>query len=167
MDFALCQKIEVQADDNVMVIDSKRDIIVVAAHAENELFAIDPGVPERQIARLSSSGDRPVLSNFASIEYAAHLDRLVYYSANDGAKIYSIEVPPGSGWEELTAGIWTWQCLLDDQNRLDPIADAYNIASYQVNRSHTFGRFRIASYGDADLAILVRHTDTPVYAMRL
>jgi len=66
MDFALCQKIEVQADNNAMVIDPTRDIIVVAAHTENELFAIDPGVPERQIARLSSSGDRPVLSNFAS-----------------------------------------------------------------------------------------------------
>jgi hypothetical protein len=35
---------------------------------------------------------------------------------------------------------------------------------------HVFGRFRLVEYGDADpmtLAILVRHVDSPVYAMRL
>ena len=35
------------------------------------------------------------------------------------------------------------------------------------NKSHTFGRFRVATYGRTDVAILVRHTETPVYAMRL
>ena len=33
--------------------------------------------------------------------------------------------------------------------------------------AHAFGRFRIASFGALDLAILVRHVDSPVYAMRL
>ncbi len=36
-----------------------------------------------------------------------------------------------------------------------------------VNRDHTFGRFRIAHFKEFDVAILVRHIDSPVYAMRL
>jgi hypothetical protein len=161
------KKIDVEADDNAMAIDPKRDIIVVVAHAENTVFAIDPSAPERKMARLSSIGERPVLSKFGSIEYAVNLDRLVYYSANDGPQIYSIQAPADSGWEQLIAGSWTWQCLLDKKNRLDPIVDAYSSSSYSVNRSHTFGRFRVASYADADVAVLVRHTDTPVYAIRI
>ena len=38
---------------------------------------------------------------------------------------------------------------------------------YDVNQGHTFGRFRIARFEDVDLAVLVRHVDTPVYCMRL
>jgi hypothetical protein len=161
------KKIEVDADDNSMVFDGKRDVIVVAAHGENAIFAIDPSKPERKIARLCSNGERPILSRFASIEYASNLDRFVYYSANDGPKIYSIQAPAGSGWEELTAGTWTWQSLFNKKNRLDPIIDAYSSSSYPVNTTRTFGRFRVASYADADVAILIRHTDTPVYAIRL
>jgi len=32
---------------------------------------------------------------------------------------------------------------------------------------HTFGRFRVASWGSIDVALLIRHVDTPVYALRL
>ena len=52
-------------------------------------------------------------------------------------------------------------------NTLDPIRDAASRSRYAVNRAQTFGRFRIASLGAIDLAVLVRHIDTPVYAMRL
>ena len=48
-----------------------------------------------------------------------------------------------------------------------PIADAANHSRYPVNLSQTFGRFRIASFGTIDVAMLVRHVDSPVYAMRL
>jgi hypothetical protein len=36
-----------------------------------------------------------------------------------------------------------------------------------INLAHTFGRFRVAHFDDADLALLVRHVDSPVYAMLL
>jgi len=35
-----------------------------------------------------------------------------------------------------------------------------------VSLSHVFGRFRIASMEGVDVAILVRHVDSPVYAWR-
>jgi hypothetical protein len=161
------KKIQTHADHNAMAIDPVRDIIVVIISSSNALYAIDPSAPARELAGLSSSGNQPVISDYAALEYATNLDRFVYYSANDGPQIYSIAAPAGSTWLELTTGPWIWRRVLNDANRLDPIAHAAALSTHGVNKSHTFGRFRIATYGRTDVAILVRHTDTPVYAMRL
>jgi hypothetical protein len=161
------KKIQTRADHNAMAIDTVRDIIIVIASADNALYAIDPSEPAKDIARLSASGNQPVISEYAAIEYAPNLDQFVYFSANDGPQIYSIAAPAGSAWWSLTRGIWSWHSLLNDGNQLNPIAHAEAISSYDVNKSHTFGRFRVATYGPTDVAILVRHADTPVYAMRL
>ncbi|MBI4522500.1 MAG: hypothetical protein HY695_01665 [Deltaproteobacteria bacterium] len=161
------KKIRRAANHNAMQMDPMRDIIVVAVSAFNALYAIDPSTPDREIAPLASSGSRPGIAEYAAIEYAPNLDQFVYYSANDGPHLYSIAAPPGSGWLQLTAGSWTWRSILADGNSLDPIADAQSISSHVVNRSHTFGRFRIATHGKTDVAILIRHIDTPVYAIRL
>lgn len=155
------------ANHNAMQIDPVRDIIVVVVSAWDALCAIDPRAPNRAIVPLSSFGGKPTITQYAAIEYAPNLDQFVYYSANDGPDIYSITAPPGATWSQLTAGAWTWRSILSAGNSLDPIADAQALSSYTVNRSHTFGRFRIATYGGTDVAILVRHIDTPVYAMRL
>lgn len=155
------------ADHNAMAVIPGRDTIIVIVSATNALYAINPAEPERDILRLYASGDQPKISEYAALEYAPNLDRLVYYSANDGPHIYSIAAPAGSKWSDLIAGAWNWNKLLNDENNLDPVAHAHAISSCAVNTSHTFGRFRVATYGTIDLAILVRHTDTPVYAMRL
>ena len=161
------KKIQGAADDNAMQIDPLRDIIVVVVSAVNGLYAIDPSTPEREVVPLFSLGNQPVVTECAALEYAPDLDRFVYYSANDGANIYSIAAPARAAWSQLTGGPWTWRSILNDGNTLDPIADAQAISSHAVNRGHTFGRFRVAAYGGTDVAILVRHIDTPVYAMRL
>ena len=161
------KKIVQEADHNVMQIDPVRDIIVVAAGARNALYGIDPGAPEREIAGLASSGDRPAISPYAALEYAPGLDRLIYYSARDGAQVFALMPPAGSSWQQLTAGHWSWRSMTNKGNSLDPAADAQASSAHAVNLPHTFGRFRIASYGVTDMAVLVRHTDTPVYAMRL
>ena len=161
------KKIETRADHSAMAMDSMRDIIAVVVSASNALFAIDPSDPGREIARLSSEGDQHVILEYAALEYATNLDQFVYYSANEGPQIYAIKAPAGSTWSQLVAGPWTWRSLLNEGNRLDPVAQAAALSSYGVNVSHTFGRFRVATYDQTDVAILVRHTDTPVYAMRL
>jgi hypothetical protein len=161
------KKILTHADHNAMSIDSVRDIIVVLVNASNTLYAIDPGEPARVAVRLSSSANQPTISECAALEYAPNLDQFVYCSANDGPQIYSIAAPAGSSWAQLTAHAWIWRSVLSDGNNLDPVAHAAALSHYAVNRSHTFGRFRVATYGRTDVAILVRHTDTPVYAMRL
>jgi len=161
------KKIHKGADHNAMAMDPARDIILVTVSESNALNAIDPSAPDREIARISSAGNQPIISEFAALEYAPNLDQFVYFSANDGPQIYSIAAPSGSKWSQLTGGAWTWRSLLHERNRLDPVAHAQGISSFGVNKSHTFGRFRVATYGRTDVAILVRHTDTPVYALRL
>ena len=161
------KKMRGAADHNAMQIDPVRDIIVVIVSAFNGIYAIDPSAPDREIAPLACAGDRPVIMAYAAIEYAPNLDQFVYYSANDGPQIYSITAPAGSTWWHLTSDAWNWRSVLNGSNGLNPIADAQALSSYAVNGGHTFGRFRVASYGGTDVAILVRHIDTPVYAMRL
>jgi hypothetical protein len=155
------------ADHNAMQMDPLRAILVVSVAAFDALFAIDPSAPELPMVRLTSSADRPMISAYAALEYSPSLDRLIYYSANDGPQLYSIRAPAGSSWSQLTTDEWTWGSLLDEANVLNPVADAQASSSHAVNLHHTFGRFRVATYGRTDVAILVRHTDTPVYAMRL
>ena len=139
-----------------MEIHPPADVIVVAVHLQNALAAIDPERPDQPLAEFISSGEKPHLSPYAALEYSPRLQQLVYYSARDKASVYCVEVHDGAHWRQITAA-----------DSLDPIADAARQSSFEVNRAHTFGRFRIASFADFDLAILVRHVDTPVYAMRL
>ena len=83
------------ASHNAMQIDPRRDIIVVSVHARNELHALDPADPAREIARLRSVGPRPVLRPFAALEYAPNIDRLVYFSPMDDGIVYTIAPSPG------------------------------------------------------------------------
>jgi len=153
------------ANHNAMEIDPNRDLIVVLVHALDGLFAINPSDPAAPAVPLRSSGTRPRIADYAALEYAPNLDRLIYYSAQDGAAVHTIAAPPGSGWSALVAGEWDWaQCAGD---KIDPIADAKVASRYATNWRHTFGRFRVASWGSIDVALLIRHVDTPVYALRL
>ena len=80
----------------------------------------------------------------------------MYYSAADGAVVHAIDWDGEARWRVLSAAA-----------SRDPVADAAAQSRYHVNLAHTFGRFRIAHFDDGDLAILVRHVDSPVFAMRL
>jgi len=161
------KKLATRADHNVMAIDPEREIVLIAAWSANSLYALDPSAPGEKVAQIRSAGERPSVSEFAALEYAPNLDRFVYYSANDGPNIFAIAAPPGSTWGPLLSGAWIWQSLLSTDNSLNPITHSEAMSSHSVNRSHTFGRFRISTYERTDVAILIRHVDTPVYAMRL
>lgn len=150
-----------------MQIDSDGNIIVIAAHQKDSLFAVNPATPEAPPIRLNEDRTRLSLSEYAALEFAPNLDCFVYFSANDGGKIYAVKPPSGSSWSELIDGTWHWHCLSDDDTVFDPIAHAASLTMYAINRNHTFGRFRIARVGGIDLAILIRHIDTPVYALQL
>jgi hypothetical protein len=153
------------ANHNAMQIDPRQDIIVVLVHARDALYAIDPAHPEAPAAPLRSSSPRPRIAEYAAIEYAPNLDRFIYYSAQDGAAVHAIAAPEGSGWQALTTGEWEWTPCAGDG--LDPVADAQRCSHHAGNWRHTFGRFRVASWGAIDVALLIRHIDTPVYALRL
>jgi hypothetical protein len=154
------------ANHNAMQIDPVRDLILVAVHARDALHAIDPGDPEREIVRLESAGAKPMLRPYAAMQYAPNLASLVYFSPLDDGTVYLIAPLRGPSRDPFSE-TWTWRACRPAAGRLDPIADAARRSRYPVNLSQTFGRFRIASFGGIDLAVLVRHVDSPVYAMRL
>jgi len=156
-----------EADHNTMAIDSAGNIIVVLVHSRNQLCAIDPARPKVPMLPLHTSPGETNIHEYAALEYAPNLQAFICYSAADGATLYKLTPPRGKSWIELTNGIWTWESVLHRRNSLNPVADASRVAEHDINTSHTFGRFRLATYGDVDLAILVRHVDSPVYAMRL
>ena len=108
-----------------------------------------------------------MLRPYAALEYAPNLARLAYFSPLDGGIVYTIAPPSRRGSRDKFAGEWCWHANEPAANTLEPIGDAARRSRYPVNLSHTFGRFRVASFGAIDLAILVRHVDSPVYAMRL
>ena len=73
-----------------------------------------------------------------------------------GAVVHAVDWDGEARWRALSA-----------PTSLNPIADAAARSHHHVNLAHTFGRFRIAHFDELDIAVLVRHVDTPVYAMRL
>ena len=155
------------ANHNAMQIDPVHDVIVVSVHARDELHAIAPADPGREIERLESVGSKPMLQPYAAMEYAPNLACVVYFSPLDNGAVYLIAAPRSQRSRDALAGKWKWHALHPAAGTLDPIADAASRSRYPVNLSQTFGRFRIATFGAIDLAILVRHVDSPVYAMRL
>ena len=149
-------KLPGEANHNAMQIHPESDLIVVALHGRDALALIDPEHPGEAIAPVVSLGSKPRIHEYAALEYSAGIGSLVYYSAADGADVYAIDWDGKARWHALSA-----------PGSLDPIADAAAQSRHHVNRAHTFGRFRVAHFEDGDLAILVRHVDSPVYAMRL
>jgi hypothetical protein len=155
------------ANHNAMQIDPVHDIIIVSVHAHNALYAIDPADAGREIVRIESIGVKPVLRPYAALEYAPNIARLIYFSPSDNGIVYTLAPPSRRGSRDKFAGEWSWHATEPAANTLQPIDDAARRSRYPVNLSHTFGRFRVASFGAIDLAILVRHVDSPVYALRL
>jgi len=153
------------ANHNAMQWLPDLDLIVVACHVRDRLGVIDPARPELPILWLECVGERPRLREFAALELAPASGSLIYCSPRDAGAVFAIE-PPARDVEAVAGGSWRWR-RLDSMASFDPFRHAARVSQYPVNLSHCFGRFRVAHFDGADLAILVRHTDSPVYAMRL
>jgi len=155
------------ANHNAMQIDPLRDLIIVSVHARDELCVIDPADPGGEIVHLESAGAKPVLQPYAALEYAPNLACLIYFSPLDRGIVYTIAGLQERQPRDKLIEKLIWQAYQPPANMPGPISDAASRSHYPVNLSHAFGRFRTASFGAIDLAMLVRHVDSPVYAMRL
>jgi hypothetical protein len=149
-------KLPGHADHNAMQIHPDIDAILVVVPSQDALGVIDPTSPRTPLVPVQSSGDKPRLSEYASLEYSPRLQRIVYFSAVNKADVFAIDLTDEARWSKLTS-----------TNTRDPIDDAIRQSRSRLSVTHTFGRFRVASYRTVDIAILVRHVDSPVYAMRL
>jgi len=149
-------KVPGEANHNAMQIHPIADRIMLALHIRDSLATIDPKNPGAPISPVMSKGLKPSMHEYAALEYSPRMNALIYYSAYDGALVHAIDFDGDAHWRPIS-----------DAASLDPIDDAARQSRHPVNRAHTFGRFRIAHFGHVDLALLVRHVDSPVYAMRL
>lgn len=149
-------KLPGEASHNAMQFHPAADKIVVALHARDALAVIDPNCPGDALATVTSRGPKPRIRECAALEYSAGMGSLVYCSAADSATVYGIDWDADARWYVVSVPAGP-----------DPVADAAAQSRYPVNRAHTFGRFRIAHFDAIDLAVLIRHVDSAVYAMRL
>ena len=149
-------KLAGQANHNAMQIDPNTGSILISVHSRNALVAVDSGNPGAAVTQVESLGSKPKLHEFAALEYANGMGSYIYYSALDAAAVYAIDWNGKAHWRQLST-----------VSGLNPIADAAAQSQFEVRQAHTFGRFRVAHFDEFDLALLVRHVDSPVYAMRL
>ena len=155
------------ANHNAMQIDRAGEVIIVSVHERDALYAIDAGHPESELVCVQSAGSKPRLRPYAAMEYARNLDRVVYFAASDNGSLYTIAQPAAPSSSAKFSGKWMWRAYEPAIGTTNPIRDAASRSRYPVNLGHTFGRFRIACFAEIDVAVLVRHVDSPVYAMRL
>jgi hypothetical protein len=158
-------KVKGHANHCCMGYDPERDVLVVVVPGTDSVCVLDPDRPEARPRLVRRCDAQPRLREFASIEYARRLSQFVYCSAVDGGRVYSLSPPWAADSCAAASDEWQWQ--LCTQGGLDPIEDAAASSKHEVNKRHTFGRFRVAGFESADTAILVRHVDTPVYAMKM
>ena len=149
-------KLPGEANHNAMQIHPDADLILMSLHDRDSLAVIDPKNPGGPIAPAASLGSKPHIQEYAALEYSVGTGALVYYSAANGAIVYAIDWDGEAHWRVVSAPA-----------SLDPVADAAAQSRHPINKVHTFGRFRIACFDNVDLALLIRHVDSPVYAMRL
>ena len=153
-------KLPGQANHNVMQIDPHRDVILIPAHEPNALLALNPQAPAAPLQRLAEEGERPPLAPYAGLEFSLRLDCFVYCASASRLTLRAIK-------PDAQRSSWRWERLGVADDPLDPIDDAAARTAYACHRAHIFGRFRVVDYAGATLAILVRHVDTPVYAMKI
>ena len=159
-------KLPGMANHNALQVLPEPDVIVLASHARDALGVLDPDAAGAPIAWQASTGERPRLAACAALQYAPRLDALIYCAPADRGAVYAVDAP--SRCKAAAGNLpWQWQRIDAPDRTLDPFEHAARVSRGPVHREHLFGRLRIAPFADADYAILVRHVDSPVYAMRL
>jgi hypothetical protein len=148
----------------VAAYDPVRDLVVVANLRDGSstedlrgVCAIDPGSPGRPAVRLRDQGTRPALdgnSGAAGWEWS-HL-RGAFLCWRRGADVLELR-PPAGDWRTEA---WTWAVLTDAAaNRAEPEKMRWDNGVY--------GRFRIARYADAEVAVVINNMGGPVWAFRV
>ncbi len=142
--------------DAVAAYDPVNDIILytVFRNAPN-VWAIDLSRPDAgnpgnvQIVQEGTPPDREPAHGW---EWSPSRAAFLYYRR--GAGVFELR-QTGKDWR---TGPWTWTELTSPDNKLVPGNES---------RNGVYSRFRIASFADAEVALVVHSVDGPVYAFRI
>ncbi len=124
------------ANHNAMQIDPLRDIIVVSVHNRDELHALDPADPARDIFRLRSVGAKPRLGHLRRW----NMRRTSRVSCTSPRWTKESCTPLRHRLKGFRRGPfekWNWQAHPPPAGTLRPIADAAGHSRFSVNH-HTF-----------------------------
>tara|TARA_R110002095_G_scaffold101165_3_gene88949 strand:- start:575 stop:1894 length:1320 start_codon:yes stop_codon:yes gene_type:complete len=163
-----CQasKLPNSADHNAMAYDPAQDRLIIAEHKKSRLLSINPAALDEPIRSLISC-PTTAMHPYASLEYAPTMNALIYCSAANAGELFCIRKDGSSNIADPNRATCSWEGITAATNQLNPITDAAKTSQHPTNLKQTFGRFRVASYDGVDIGILIRHIDSPVYAIKL
>ena len=143
----------------VAAYDPTNDTIVFTTfRLAPEVWAIDlarPGAGSSANVKLSQRGTPPPLEESHGWEWSPARRAFLYYRR--GAGVFEFK-QHGTSWQ---TDAWQWSELTSPQNVIVPVEQ-------RVNGTHgVFSKFRIASFMDAEIALVVTRVDKPVYAFRI
>jgi hypothetical protein len=128
-------------------------ILVTSFRSGTDIFGIDPASPSDPAVTIAQGGDVPPDRHEAhGWEWSATRESFVFWA---GGHVYELaRSDGGADWRTAT---WAWVDITNPASTTVP--------EYASNG--VFGRFRIARYGDVEVAITVGSTTGPVHAFRL
>ena len=144
--------------------DPVRDLVVIAnfrkdssTEALRGVCAIDLKSPDGAIVRLNDEGPKPAIdgkNGAAGWEWSPLRRAILYWRR--GADVLELK-PPAGDWK---TGAWNWSVIT---------AAAANKAEPEKMREDNgvYSRFRIASYADAEVAVVINNIAGPVWAFRV
>jgi hypothetical protein len=142
--------------DAVAAYDPSNDIIVYTVfRSAPEVRAIDltePGSGNSGNVSLAQAGTPPDRQSSHGWEWSPSRQAFVYYRR--GAEVFELK-QQGPDWRTAA---WTWSELTAPQNTVVPTGES---------RNGVYSKFRIASFDDAEIALVVTEVDGPVYAFRI
>jgi hypothetical protein len=142
--------------DAVAAYDPVNDIVVFTTFRSSpEVRAIDlsqPGAGSDANVTLTQAGTPPERQSSHGWEWSAAQRAFVYYRR--GAGVFALK-QQGPDWRTAA---WTWSELTSPANSVVPDGES---------RNGVYSKFRIASFDDAEIALVVTEVDGPVYAFRI
>jgi hypothetical protein len=142
--------------DAVAAYDPINDIILYTVfRTAPNVWAVDlaqPAAGNGGNVQITQTGSAPEREPAHGWEWSPARRAFVYYRR--GADVFELK-QQGSAWR---TDPWNWSKLTSPENSLVPTGDI---------RNGVYSKFRIASFADAEIALVVNEVNGPVYAFRI
>lgn len=146
--------VKLHRTDSIAGYDPANDLMVVTTFRDGEqVYGIDLSNPDAGPVQLNESGTPPSKRSAHGWEWSNTRAAFIYY--RDGSGVYEFK-QNGADWKTAT---WAWKKLTSASNSVTP-------APAPVDNG-VYGRFRIARYSDAEIAVVVNNVGGPVYAFKI
>jgi hypothetical protein len=142
--------------DAVAAYDPLNDTLMVTVfRSAPNIWAIDLAQPEGGTSanvKITHTGDQPTLESAHGWEWSPARRAFVYYRR--GADVFELK-QQGTNWRTDN---WKWSKLTSTSNTVSPAGES---------KTGVYSKFRIVSFTDAEIALVVTEVNGPVYAFRI